>query len=275
MAVKKFSPVTPGLRHKVANTFAEITESKPEKSLLAPLKKTGGRNKTGKMTHRNRGGGHKRRYRIMDFKRNKDGMTATVKSIQYDPNRTAFIALLEYQDGTKTYIIAPDGLQVGTDVISGLGAPIKVGNTLFLSEIPFGTVIHAIEMQPGRGASIARSAGTYATLMGREDKYAIVKLPSGEVRKILSTCRATIGSTSNGDHSLEISGKAGRSRWKGRRPRVRGVAMNPVDHPMGGGEGKASGGHPRSRTGIMAKGQKTRNPNKYSNRLIVTKRKKK
>lgn len=275
MAVKKFSPVTPGLRHKVANTFAEITESKPEKSLLAPIKRNGGRNRTGKMTHRHRGGGHKRRYRIMDFKRSKDGMTATVMSIQYDPNRTAFIALLEYQDGTKTYIIAPDGLEVGTEVLSGLGAPIKVGNTLFLSEIPFGTIIHAIEMQPGRGASIARSAGTYATLMGREDKYAIVKLPSGEVRKILETCRATIGSTSNGDHSLEISGKAGRSRWKGRRPRVRGVAMNPVDHPMGGGEGKASGGHPRSRTGIMAKGQKTRNPNKYSNRLIVTKRKKK
>ena len=275
MAVKKFSPVTPGLRHKVANTFAEITESKPEKSLLAPIKRNGGRNRTGKMTHRHRGGGHKRRYRIMDFKRSKDGMTATVMSIQYDPNRTAFIALLEYQDGTKTYIIAPDGLEVGAEVLSGLGAPIKVGNTLFLSEIPFGTIIHAIEMQPGRGASIARSAGTYATLMGREDKYAIVKLPSGEVRKILETCRATIGSTSNGDHSLEISGKAGRSRWKGRRPRVRGVAMNPVDHPMGGGEGKASGGHPRSRTGIMAKGQKTRNPNKYSNRLIVTKRKKK
>lgn len=275
MAVKKFSPVTPGLRHKVANTFAEITESKPEKSLLAPIKRNGGRNRTGKMTHRHRGGGHKRRYRIIDFKRSKDGMTATVMSIQYDPNRTAFIALLEYQDGTKTYIIAPDGLEVGTEVLSGLGAPIKVGNTLFLSEIPFGTIIHAIEMQPGRGASIARSAGTYATLMGREDKYAIVKLPSGEVRKILETCRATIGSTSNGDHSLEISGKAGRSRWKGRRPRVRGVAMNPVDHPMGGGEGKASGGHPRSRTGIMAKGQKTRNPNKYSNRLIVTKRKKK
>jgi len=275
MAVKKFSPVTPGLRHKVANTFAEITESKPEKSLLAPIKRNGGRNRTGKMTHRHRGGGHKRRYRIMDFKRSKDGMTATVMSIQYDPNRTAFIALLEYQDGTKTYIIAPDGLEVGTEVLSGLGAPIKVGNTLFLSEIPFGTIIHAIEIQPGRGASIARSAGTYATLMGREDKYAIVKLPSGEVRKILETCRATIGSTSNGDHSLEISGKAGRSRWKGRRPRVRGVAMNPVDHPMGGGEGKASGGHPRSRTGIMAKGQKTRNPNKYSNRLIVTKRKKK
>ncbi len=275
MAVKKFSPITPGLRHKVANTFAEITESKPEKSLLAPIKRKGGRNRTGKMTHRHRGGGHKRRYRIMDFKRSKDGMTATVKSIQYDPNRTAFIALLEYQDGTKTYIIAPDGLQVGAEVLSGVGAPIKVGNTLFLSEIPFGTIIHAIEMQPGKGASIARSAGTYATLMGREDKYAIVKLPSGEVRKILETCRATIGSTSNGDHSLEISGKAGRSRWKGRRPRVRGVAMNPVDHPMGGGEGKASGGHPRSRTGIMAKGQKTRNPNKYSNRLIVTKRKKK
>ena len=275
MAVKKFSPVTPGLRHKVANTFAEITESKPEKSLLAPLKKNGGRNRTGKMTHRYRGGGHKRRYRIIDFKRNKDGMTATVKSIQYDPNRTAFIALLEYQDGTKTYIIAPDGLQVGAEVISGVGAPIKVGNSLFLSDIPFGTVIHAIEMQPGKGASIARSAGTYATLMGKEDKYVIVKLPSGEVRKILGTCKATIGSTSNGDHSLEISGKAGRSRWKGRRPRVRGVAMNPVDHPMGGGEGKASGGHPRSRTGIMAKGQKTRNPNKYSNRLIVSKRKKK
>ncbi|MEM1216438.1 MAG: 50S ribosomal protein L2 [Bacteroidota bacterium] len=273
MPVKKYRPLTPGLRTRVSNKFEELSGDKPEKSLLAPLKKSGGRNGTGKMTVRQRGGGHKRRYRIMDFKRNRDGQVATVKTIEYDPNRTAFIALTEYADGTKTYILAPQGLTVGDQIVSGKGAAPTVGNTLFLSDIPLGSSIHAIELQPGKGAALARSAGTNATLMGREGRYASVKLPSGEVRRILLTCRATIGSTSNPDHGLEVLGKAGRKRWLGRRPRVRGVAMNPVDHPMGGGEGRASGGHPRSRTGIMAKGQKTRNNKKHSTKLIITKRK--
>lgn len=273
MAVRKFNPITPGTRYRVGNAFAELTADKPEKSLLAPIKKSGGRNHDGKMTVRQRGGGHKRRYRIIDFKRDRDGISATVKSIEYDPNRTAFIALLEYTDGEKRYIIAPNGLKVGAEVMSGPGAAPNVGNALLLKEIPLGASIHAIEMSPGRGAALARSAGTYGTLMGREGKYAVVKLPSGEVRRILLTCKATIGTTSNPDHGLEVFGKAGRKRWIGRRPRVRGVAMNPVDHPMGGGEGRASGGHPRSRTGIMAKGQKTRNTKKPSSKLIITKRK--
>ncbi|MEZ4983469.1 MAG: 50S ribosomal protein L2 [Saprospiraceae bacterium] len=273
MPVKKYRPLTPGLRTRVSNAFTELTTDKPEKSLLAPLKKSGGRNATGKMTVRQRGGGHKRRYRIIDFKRNRDGMAATVKSIEYDPNRTAFIALLEYTDGVKTYIIAPQGLKVGDQIESGAGVAPKVGNTMFLSEIPLGSAIHAIELQPGKGAALARSAGTNGTLMGREGRYASVKLPSGELRRILLTCRATMGATSNPDHGLEVLGKAGRSRWLGRRSRVRGVAMNPVDHPMGGGEGRASGGHPRSRTGIMAKGQKTRNNKKHSTQLIISKRK--
>jgi len=249
-------------------TYAEITASKPEKSLTTSLKKTGGRNSSGKMTMRNRGGGH------IDFKRNRDGMKAEVLSIEYDPNRTAFIALTQYADGTKSYIIAPDGLKVGSSVVSGPGSSPDVGNALPLSEIPLGASIHAIEMTPGRGAALARSAGTYGQLMGREGKYAIIKLPSGEVRRILLTCKATIGVTSNPDHGLQVLGKAGRKRWLGRRSRVRGVAMNPVDHPMGGGEGKSSGGHPRSRTGVMAKGQKTRNKRKPSTKLIITKRKK-
>ncbi len=273
MPVKKYRPITPGLRTRVGNAFTELTGDKPEKTLLAPLKKSGGRNHTGKMTMRQRGGGHKRRYRMIDFKRNRDGVTAVVKTIEYDPNRTAFIALVEYTDGEKRYIIAPKGLTVGAEINSGLGVAPNVGNTMLLSEIPLGSSIHAIELQPGKGAALARSAGTNGTLMGREGRYASVKLPSGEVRRILLTCRATIGATSNPDHQLEVGGKAGRSRWKGRRPRVRGVAMNPVDHPMGGGEGRASGGHPRSRTGIMAKGQKTRNKKKYSTKLIITKRK--
>ena len=273
MPVKKFNPITPGTRFRVGNSFSELTTDKPEKSLLAPLKKSGGRNRSGKMTVRQRGGGHKRRYRVIDFKRNKDGMSAEVKSIEYDPNRTAFIALVQYADGQKAYIIAPDGLKVGAKIVSGQGVAPNIGNTLLLSEIPFGAVIHAIELEPGRGAALARSAGTYGQLMGREGKYATIKLPSGEVRKILLTCRATIGSTSNPDHGLQVLGKAGRKRWLGRRPRVRGVAMNPVDHPMGGGEGKSSGGHPRSRTGIMAKGQKTRNTKKHSSKLIISKRK--
>jgi large subunit ribosomal protein L2 len=225
------------------------------------------------MTVRNRGGGHKRKYRVIDFKRNKDGIPATIKSIEYDPNRSAFIALAAYADGEKRYIIAPDTLKAGDKIISGKGVAPEVGNALYLSEIPLGSDIHAIEMTPGRGAALARSAGTNGTLMGKEGKYAIVKLPSGETRRILMTCKASIGTTSNPDHSLQVLGKAGRKRWLGRRPRVRGVAMNPVDHPMGGGEGKSSGGHPRSRTGIMAKGQKTRNNKKHSTKLIITKRK--
>ncbi len=273
MPVKKYNPITPGLRTRIGNTFAEVTTDKPEKSLLAPLKKSGGRNSSGRMTVRYKGGGHKRRYRIIDFKRDKEGMPAAVKTIEYDPNRTAFIALVEYEDGEKRYIIAPNGLKVGDTILSGKDAPPETGNSLYLSDIPLGSTIHAIELRPGNGASLARSAGTFGQLMGREGRYASVKLPSGEVRRILQTCKATIGSTSNPDHSLEVGGKAGRSRWKGRRPRTRGVAMNPVDHPMGGGEGKGSGGHPRSRTGIMAKGQKTRRKNKYSDRLIISKRK--
>jgi large subunit ribosomal protein L2 len=275
MPVKKYNPITPGLRHRVGNDYSILTTDKPEKSLITPLKRTGGRNNSGKMTMRNRGGGHKRRYRVIDFKRNKDEMSAMVKTIEYDPNRTAFIALVEYGDGEKRYIVAPNGLQVGTEIKSGKGATPDVGNTLLLSEIPLGSTIHAIEMQPGKGAALARSAGTYGTLSSREGKYAVIKLPSGEVRRILLACRATMGVTSNPDHGLQVLGKAGRKRWLGRRPRVRGVAMNPVDHPMGGGEGKSSGGHPRSRTGIMAKGQKTRNRKKHSEKLIISKRKSK
>lgn len=273
MPTKKYKPVSPGTRFRVGNAYAELTGDKPEKSLLAPIKRTGGRNKTGKMTVRQRGGGHKRRYRIIDFKRNKDGMNATVQTIEYDPNRTAFIALVQYEDGEKRYILAPNGLQVGGTISSGQGATPDIGNTLFLSDIPLGSQIHAIEMQPGKGAALVRGAGTSATLMGREGRYAVVKLPSGEVRRILSTCRATIGNCSNPDHALQVLGKAGRKRWLGRRPRVRGVAMNPVDHPMGGGEGRASGGHPRSRTGVMAKGEKTRNRKKHSSKLIISRRK--
>ncbi len=275
MPVKKYKPVTPGMRFRVGNAFSELTTSKPEKSLLAPLKKSGGRNNTGKMTVRNRGGGHKRRYRIVDFLRNKENMYAEVMTIEYDPNRSAFICLVQYEDGEKRYILAPDGLKVGDKVISGKSATPDVGNTMYLSDIPLGSVIHAIELRPGKGAVLARSAGTYCQLAGREGKYTAIKLPSGEVRRVLSACKATIGTVSNPDHGLQVSGKAGRSRWLGRRPRVRGVAMNPVDHPMGGGEGRASGGHPRSRTGVMAKGEKTRNPKKYSNRLIISRRKKK
>ncbi|MDX1408420.1 MAG: 50S ribosomal protein L2 [Saprospiraceae bacterium] len=275
MPLKKFSPVTPGTRFRVGNTFQEVTTDKPEKSLLAPLHKSGGRNHDGKMTVRNRGGGHKRRYRVIDFKRDKEGVKGTVSTIEYDPNRSAYIALITYADGDKRYILAPRGLQVGSTIMSGAGATPEVGNALYLSDIPLGSVIHNIELRPGAGGALARSAGAYGILMGREGKYATVKMPSGEVRKILITCKATMGSASNPDHQLQVLGKAGRSRWLGKRPRVRGVAMNPVDHPMGGGEGKASGGHPRSRTGVMAKGQKTRNRKKYSNDLIVSKRKKK
>ena len=274
MAVRKLKPVTPGQRHKIIGAFDTITKGTPEKSLLAPMKRSGGRNNDGRMTIRYVGGGHKQRYRIIDFLRNKDGMEATVKSIEYDPNRTARIALVVYNDGEKRYIVAPNGLKVGQTIKSGKGVAPEVGNTLFLSDIPLGTIIHNIELQPGKGGILARSAGTYAQLTSRDGKYAIVKLPSGETRMVLTTCRATIGTVSNADHSLEVSGKAGRKRWLGRRPRVRGVVMNPVDHPMGGGEGRASGGHPRSRKGLPAKGYKTRAKKNQSNKYIIERRKK-
>ena len=274
MAVKKFKPTTPGQRHKIIGTFDDITSSKPEKSLLRPLKSSGGRNNTGKMTVRYIGGGHKRMYRLIDFKRNKDGMPATVSTIEYDPNRSARIALVTCADGEKRYIVAPNGLHVGQKIESGKGVAPEVGNTLFLEEIPLGTVIHNIELTPGQGAVMARSAGSYAQLLAREGKYAIIKLPSGETRMVLVSCRATVGTVSNADHILESHGKAGRKRWLGRRPRNRGVAMNPVDHPMGGGEGRASGGHPRSRKGLLAKGYKTRNPKKQTSKFIVSRRKK-
>jgi len=272
MPVRKFKPVTPGTRFRIANTFAEITKDTPEKSLVTSQQDVAGRNNQGRMTVRYRGAGHKRQYRIIDFKRDKDGVPAVVHSIEYDPNRTAFIALLHYTDGEKRYMIAPVGLKVGQKVMSGKTAEPEVGNTLYLRDIPLGTSIHAIELHPHQGAALARSAGTYAELTGKEDRYAVVKMPSGEVRRILMQCRATIGTTSNPDHSLQILGKAGRSRWRGIRPRNRGVAMNPVDHPMGGGEGRASGGHPRSRNSKKAKGAKTRSKNKQSEKLIISHR---
>ncbi len=274
MSVRKLKPTTPGQRFKVVNGFDAITTDKPEKSLLAPLKKRGGRNSQGKMTMRYRGGGHKRRYRIIDFKRDKQDVKAEVKSIQYDPNRSAFIALVEYSDGEKRYIIAPNGLQVGQKIVSGENAAPEIGNAMPLSAIPLGTIISCIELRPGQGAVIARSAGTFAQLMAREGKFATIKLPSGETRMILVNCLATIGAVSNSDHQLIVSGKAGRSRWLGRRPRTRPVAMNPVDHPMGGGEGRASGGHPRSRNGVPAKGFRTRSRTKDTNKYIVERRKK-
>ncbi len=274
MAVRKFKPATPGTRHKLISAFDEITCSTPEKSLLAPIRKSGGRNAQGKMTMRYIGGGHKRMYRIIDFMRDKDGINATVKTIEYDPNRSARIALVQYADGDKRYIVAPSGLKVGQQIVSGTGAAPEVGNCLPLGEIPLGTIVHNIELRPGQGAAMARSAGTYAQLTAREGTHAVLRLPSGETRMVLVSCRATVGSVSNPDHSLEVSGKAGRSRWFGRRPRTRAVVMNPVDHPMGGGEGRASGGHPRSRKGIPAKGYKTRNPKKTSKKFILERRKK-
>ncbi|MGV8947605.1 MAG: 50S ribosomal protein L2 [Lutibacter sp.] len=274
MSVRKLKPITPGQRFRVVNGFDTITTDKPEKSLTAPNKRSGGRNNTGKMTMRYVGGGHKKQYRIIDFKRNKNGVPAVVKSIEYDPNRTAFIALLFYADGEKRYIIAQNGLKVDQKVMSGEGATPDVGNTLLLSKIPLGTTISCIELHPGQGAVLARSAGAFAQLMARDGKYATVKMPSGETRLILLTCMATIGAVSNSDHQLLVSGKAGRSRWLGRRPRTRPVVMNPVDHPMGGGEGKSSGGHPRSRNGIPAKGYKTRSKTKASNKYILERRKK-
>ena len=274
MAVRKFNPTTPGQRHKIIGTFETITESVPEKSLVGGRAKTGGRNNTSKMTMRYIGGGHKRKYRVIDFKREKDGVPATVKTIEYDPNRSARIALLFYADGEKRYILAPNGLKVGQVLLSGENAAPEVGNTLPLQNIPLGTVIHNIELRPGQGAALVRSAGTFAQLASREGKYAIIKLPSGEMRMILCACKATVGVVGNSDHALEKSGKAGRSRWLGRRPHNRGVVMNPVDHPMGGGEGRASGGHPRSRKGLLAKGYKTRTPKKASNKYIIERKKK-
>lgn len=272
MALRKFKPTTPGTRWRVGNAYAEVTTNEPEKSLLDVKHSKAGRNSKGRLTMRYRGGGHKHHYRIVDFKRNKKDIPAVVKTIEYDPNRTAFIALVAYADGEKRYIIAPQGIQVGATIVSGDNAAPEVGNALLLKNMPLGTVIHNIELQPGKGGALVRSAGTYAQLSAKEEKYVVVKMPSGELRKILGTCIATVGIVSNSDHGLQSVGKAGRNRWKGIRPRTRGVAMNPVDHPMGGGEGKSSGGHPRSRTGKYAKGEKTRSLTKPSNRLIIQRR---
>jgi len=273
MPIKKRKPTTNSQRQYSVSAFDDITETKPEKSLLEPLKKSGGRNNNGRMTMRYRGGGHKRRYRRIDFKRNdKDGIPARVATIEYDPNRSARISLLIYADGEKRYIIAPDGIEVGQTVTSGDTAEPEVGNCLPLRNMPLGTVVHCIEMKPGKGAQLARSAGTSAQLTAREGQYATLSLPSGETRLVPADCRATVGTTSNVDHMNIELGKAGRKRWLGRRPRTRGVAMNPVDHPMGGGEGRASGGHPRSRKGIPAKGYKTRKRNKDSNKYIIRRR---
>ena len=274
MSIRVYKPTTNGRRNMSVTDYSGLSKVAPERSLLAPLSKNSGRNSYGRITVRHRGGGNRRKYRIIDFKRDKFDVSATVKTLEYDPNRSAHIALLEYADGEKSYILAPNGLQVGQTVMSGAGVAPEVGNTLFLSEIPLGTVIHNIELYPGQGAAMARSAGSYAQLLAREGKFAVIKLPSGETRMVLVTCRATVGVVSNVAHSLESSGKAGRERWLGRRPRNRGVVMNPVDHPMGGGEGRASGGHPRSRKGLLAKGYKTRNPKKTTSKFIISRKKK-
>ncbi|UII28871.1 50S ribosomal protein L2 [Fulvivirga maritima] len=275
MAIKKLRPITPGQRYRIAPAFTEVTKSTPEKSLVSTKKRSGGRNNSGKMTMRYIGGGHKKKNRIVDFKRNKFDIPATVKAIEYDPTRSARLALLYYADGAKAYILAPEGLTVGTVLTAGESVAPEVGNALPLSKIPLGTIVHNIELKPGKGGALARSAGSYAQLTAREGKYATLKLPSGETRRVLVTCLATIGSVSNSDHMNVKLGKAGRNRWLGKRPRTRGVAMNPVDHPMGGGEGRSSGGHPRSRKGLLAKGKKTRTPKKYSNNLIISRGKKK
>jgi len=269
MALKKFKPITAGTRWRIGNAYAEITTETPEKSLLEKKSQTGGRNSQGRRAMRYRGGGNKNMYRVVDFKRNKKEIPATVASIEYDPNRTAFIALLNYVDGEKRYILAPQGLQVGMTVRSGDSVDPEVGNSLQLKHMPLGTVVHNIEMQPGQGGKLARSAGSSAQLTNKEDKYAILKMPSGEIRRVLINCYATVGVVSNSDHQLQSMGKAGRNRWKGIKPRNRGVAMNPVDHPMGGGEGKASGGQPRSRTGQYSRGLKTRTKGKGSDKLII------
>jgi large subunit ribosomal protein L2 len=274
MALKKLRPMTPGTRHRVATSFDDVTTNVPEKSLVVTLKKSGGRNNDGRMTMRYIGGGHKQKIRIIDFKREKTGIPATVKTIEYDPTRSARIALLSYADGVKTYIIAPAGLVVGQQIASGPDVAPEVGNALPLSKIPLGTIIHNVEMKPGKGGAIARSAGSFVQLLARENGVATLKMPSGEMRNVLDRCMATVGTVSNADHMNESLGKAGRNRWKGIRPRTRAVAMNPVDHPMGGGEGRASGGHPRSRNGLLSKGKKTRHPKKYSDGLIISRRKK-
>ena len=273
MPIKTLKPITPGQRGRTVNGFNAITTAKPEKSLLVPIKKSGGRNSQGKMTMKYRGGGHKKKYRLIDFKRDKVNENAKVISIEYDPNRSAFISLIQFDDGEKRYIIAPKGLKVGDNVMSGENATPQVGNCMPLSKIPLGTTVCCVELNPGKGATIARSAGSSVQLMARDGKFATIKLPSGETRLILVKCSAVIGIVSNSDHQLIVSGKAGRSRWLGRRPRTRAVVMNPVDHPMGGGEGRASGGHPRSKKGIPAKGYKTRNKKKFSNKFIIEKRK--
>jgi len=273
MALRKFKPTTAGTRWRIGNAYAEVTTNQPEKSLLEPMNSTGGRNFQGRRSMRYRGGGNKKKYRIVDFKRDKKNIPAKVASIEYDPNRSAFIALLNYADGEKRYILAPEGIQVGSEVISGDAIAPEVGNALMMKNIPLGTNIHNIEMQPGQGGKLVRSAGASAQLANKEERYAVLKMPSGELRKILINCYATVGVVSNSDHSLERAGKAGRNRWLGIRPRTRGVAMNPVDHPMGGGEGRASGGHPRSRTGKYAKGLKTRTRGKGSDKLILQTRK--
>lgn len=275
MGIKRLKPVTPGSRFAVINTYEEITTSKPEKSLIAPIKSSGGRNNTGKMTMRYIGKSHKRKYRIIDFKRDKFDCTATVVSVEYDPNRTCFISLVEYTDGEKRYIIAPKGIKVGQIIENGESVAPEIGNALKLKNIPLGTNVHNVELRPGQGGVFAKSAGNNCQLLSRDGKYAILKMPSGESRKILLECLATVGIVSNEDHSLVRLGKAGRKRWLGRRPRTRGVAMNPVDHPMGGGEGRASGGHPRSRKGLYAKGLKTRSRKNPTNQFIVERRKKK
>lgn len=276
MAVKKLKPVTPGQRFKIVNQYTGLTKgNNPEKSLIVPYRKKGGRNNDGKMTMRYRGGGHKRRYRLIDFKRRKMDVPAEVMSIEYDPNRSAFIALVKYEDGEKSYIIAPNGLKVGQKVVSGEdNIETEIGNVMPLSKMPFGTVISCVEMEPEGGALIARSAGSFAQVVAREGKFVIIKMPSGETRMIMGRCLAQVGAVSNSDHGLVVAGKAGRTRWLGRRPRTRPVVMNPVDHPMGGGEGKAAGGHPRSRKGIRSKGLKTRAKRKFSNRFIIERRKK-
>lgn len=269
MALKKYKPVTAGTRWRIGNAYAEVTTNKPEKSLVETKKSTGGRNSSGHLTMRYIGGGHKKKYRVIDFKRNKKEIQAEVKTIEYDPNRTCFIALVEYTDGEKRYIIAPQGLTVGMKIVSGDAVAPEIGNSLQMKNMPLGTMVHNIEMQPGQGGKIARSAGSSAQLTNKEEKYAVLKMPSGELRKVLINCYATVGVVGNSDHNLQSMGKAGRNRWRGIRPRNRGVAMNPVDHPMGGGEGRASGGHPRSRTGKYAKGEKTRKPHKGSDKLIL------
>ncbi|ASF37737.1 MULTISPECIES: 50S ribosomal protein L2 [Halobacillus] len=277
MAIKKFRPITNGRRHMSVSDFAEITTDKPERSLVTPLHKRGGRNNQGKLTVRHQGGGHKRQYRIIDFKRDKDGIPGRVATIEYDPNRSANIALINYVDGEKRYILAPKGVKVGTEIISGVGADIKPGNSLALKDIPVGTIIHNVELKPGRGGQLVRSAGASAQILGREEKYTLVRLTSGEVRLVLSTCRATIGQVGNLEHELISVGKAGRSRWQGKRPTVRGSVMNPSDHPHGGGEGRAPIGMPSPVTpwGKPTLGYKTRKRNKQSDKYIVRRRGKK